>query len=126
MSDFFKSASAISNSYSFGDAKVDDPRGGWSDTYPWWVTFIEDPASNKLSIEIFGIPSNTVNVGEVLDAYIVIESKRYQKNCQANANLPMSDIIRVSWDIYNGPTAAVTVTDMHNLWTVDAEYAIPD
>ena len=127
MSDLLKSASAISNSFSFGDVMVDDPRGGYPDTYPWWVTFKEEPTSQKLSIEIFGIPTNPVNVGEMFEAYIIIEGKRYQKSdCAANANLPMSDIIKVSWDIYNGPEASVTVTDMHNLWTVDAQYAIPD
>ena len=121
MSDLIKSASAISNSFSFGDFMVDDPRGGYPDTYPWWVTFKEEPTSQKLSIEIFGIPTNPVNVGEMFEAYIIIEGKRYQKSdCAANANLPMSDIIKVSWDIYNGPVASVSVTDMHNLWTVDA------
>ena len=78
--------------------------------YPWQIQVIEDVQRSKLSLEITGIPNQPPFVGEEFDAYIYVNGKTKFEACDGTA--PESDVIRVQWDIYNGPTARVTVKDM--------------
>ena len=128
MTDLLQSASAITTTVlTFGEGMVDDPRSGYPKTSPWTITVTEDAANNKLSFELIGVPDVSVNVGDEFDAYIVVEGKRYHKeSCDLDTSLPMADIIRVRWDIFNGPSATVEVLDMHNNETFDVDAAIED
>ena len=128
ITDLLQSANAITtNTLTFGEAMISDPRSGQPATWPWTVIVTEDAPRDKLTFEIIGIPEESVNVGDEFDAYLVIEGKRYQKSsCQVDTSLPKADIIRVRWDIYNGPTAIVSVLDMHNNESLDLDGAVED
>ncbi len=95
---------------------IHDPRDGQQE-WPWTLTMIEDVNSQKLTWQITGIPEIGPNVGEMFDAYFIFEGKQIAKNtCDSSTDgLPVADIVRVRWDIYNGPVATVTVADMHNM-----------
>ena len=101
---------------------VEDPRSGYPKTWPFTVTVMEDAAADRLSFELIGIPDVSVNIGDEFDAYIVVEGKRYHRtSCDLDIALPKADVIRVRWDIFNGPSAVVEVLDMHNEVTVDID-----
>ena len=106
---------------------VDDPRSGYPKTWPFTLTVTEDAADDRILFELIGIPDVSVNVGDEFDAYIVVEGKRYHReSCDLDTSLPKSDIIRVRWDIFNGPSAKVEVLDMHSEVYFNADDAIQD
>ena len=93
----------------FGGDKVSDPRTGEM-VYPWTINVLEDLQQQKLSLEITGVPEQPPFVGEEFDAYIFVKARTPFQACEGET--PDSDVIRVQWDIYNGPTASVEVEDM--------------
>ena len=56
------------------------------------------------------MPEQPPFVGEEFDAYIFVKARTPFQACEGET--PDSDVIRVQWDIYNGPTASVEVEDM--------------
>ena len=90
----------------YGDTQIVDPRDG-STAWPWTVNVIENPDKECLQWEITGIPYTAPTVDEEFYAYFVIQGLKTQGQ-------PEADILRLKWEVRNGPTAYVTVTDMYN------------
>ena len=55
------------------------------------------------------MPDQPPFVGEEFDAYVFVKARTQVEACEGDT--PDSDVIRIQWDIYNGPTATVTVED---------------
>ena len=75
------------------------------------------------------MPDPAPVVGEEFDAYFVVSMKDEKEHaakgdtCYEHAAV---DIIRVRWDIRNGPTAIVSVSDMHANPESDANLKLED
>merc|ERR1712110_186619 len=127
LTDILTSVAAITKTISFGDGLVSDPRSGFSATYPWTISLDEDVAGKKITMEIVGIPESPVVVGEKYDAYIMFRRESLDACVVSElSSVPMVDIIHLSWDIFNGPSAMVQQEDLHGFDTEGDFFHIAD
>ena len=105
----------------FGDAEVTNPRSPSDTIWPWNIRILTttapeslpddfDSAGYQIQIEVIGVPTTAPLVGQNFQLYMVFKNS----GNELDAGSPPSDIVRVGWDIFNGPEATITVTDMYS------------
>ena len=61
--------------------------------------------NKDIVLTIRGVPQKAPSVGDQFDAYILIQDLSNSSS--------LTDVVRVSWNVWNGPTATVSVVDMY-------------
>jgi hypothetical protein len=61
--------------------------------------------NKDIVLTIRGVPQKAPGVGDQFDAYILIQDLSNSSS--------LTDVVRVSWNVWNGPTATVSVVDMY-------------
>jgi hypothetical protein len=61
--------------------------------------------NKDIVLTIRGVPKKAPGVGDQFDAYILIQDLSNSSS--------LTDVVRVSWNVWNGPTATVSVVDMY-------------
>ena len=78
--------------------------------YPWNVTVLQDVPTKSLTFQIRGIPYSAPTVGDTYDLYVLVQDVSLSDSV-------LTDAIKVTWTIGNGPSATVNVKDMYTTST---------
>lgn len=74
--------------------------------YPWNITVLQDVPTKSLTLKIRGIPNSAPTVGDTYDLYVLVQDVSLTDSI-------MTDAIKVTWTIGNGPSATIKVSDMY-------------
>ena len=96
----------VTNHLYYGENQIIDPRDN-EYAWPWTLKIVEHVDEGRLVMKLAGIPYLAPVVGETFYAYLVFQGLQTQGQ-------PQADILKIGWEVRNGPSVFVTVEDMYN------------